>query len=84
LRDTILAALLIADYLPFRRGLVRHPIEVARDASAKEIARLKPHPLGLLTVAALLGVRPERCLIIGDRDDRDGEAARRGGFRFLM
>jgi FMN phosphatase YigB (HAD superfamily) len=31
----------------------------------------------------LMNVRPDRCLIVGDRDDRDGEAARRGGFLFL-
>jgi hypothetical protein len=29
-------------------------------------------------------VAPDRCLIIGDRNDRDGEAARRGGFPLLL
>jgi len=58
-------------------------MEVVRDAGSPEIARLKPNPAGFLKVAELLGVTPSRCLIIGDRDDRDGEAAQRGGFLFL-
>jgi HAD superfamily hydrolase (TIGR01509 family) len=58
-------------------------VDVVRDATAKDIARLKPNPCGFLKVAELLGVSPSRCLIIGDRDDRDGAAAQRGGFAFL-
>lgn len=58
-------------------------MDVIRDASSSEIARLKPNPAGFLKVAELLGVTPSRCLIIGDRDDRDGQAAKRGGFLFL-
>jgi putative hydrolase of the HAD superfamily len=58
-------------------------VEVVRDASQAEVARLKPNPAGFLRVAELLGASPSRSLIIGDRDDRDGEAARRGGFLFL-
>ena len=37
--------------------------------------RLKPSPEGYLLAAKRLGVAPSRCLIIGDRDDADGEAA---------
>jgi len=57
--------------------------DIVRDASAADIGRLKPHPGGFIRVAQLLEVAPHRCLIIGDRDDRDGAAARRGGFMFL-
>lgn len=59
-------------------------VEVACDAAQPEIGRLKPHPAGFLHVARRLDVQPARCLIIGDRDDRDGEAARRGGFQLLL
>jgi len=59
-------------------------VEVVRDATEPDVGRLKPRPDGFIRVAHLLDVRPERCLIIGDRDDRDGEAARRGGFMFLQ
>lgn len=57
--------------------------QVVRDAGMPEIGRLKPHPNGFIRVAELLAVPPHRSLIIGDRDDRDGEAARRGSFMFL-
>jgi putative hydrolase of the HAD superfamily len=44
--------------------------------------RLKPHPSGVLRAAAALGVEPARCLVIGDRPDADGAAARSAGMAF--
>jgi FMN phosphatase YigB (HAD superfamily) len=44
--------------------------------------RLKPHPDGMLRAAAALEVEPSACLVIGDRDDADGEAARAAGMAF--
>ncbi len=44
--------------------------------------RLKPSPAGYLLAAELLAVRPQRCLVIGDRDDADGAAARSAGMAF--
>jgi len=44
--------------------------------------RLKPAPDGVLAAAARLGVSASECLVIGDRDDADGEAARRAGMAF--
>jgi HAD superfamily hydrolase (TIGR01509 family) len=41
--------------------------------------QLKPDPEGYLSAAERLGVEPARCLVIGDRDDADGEAARSAG-----
>ena len=58
-------------------------VGVVRDATEPDVGWLKPRPDGFIRVAELLRVSPGRCLIIGDRDDRDGEAARRGGFMFL-
>jgi len=46
--------------------------------------RLKPSPEGYLAAARALGVEPVRCLVIGDRDDADGEAARRAGMAFRL
>jgi putative hydrolase of the HAD superfamily len=43
---------------------------------------LKPAPDGLFAAATRLGVGPADCLVIGDRDDADGEAARRAGMAF--
>jgi FMN phosphatase YigB (HAD superfamily) len=45
-------------------------------------ARLKPHPEGYLLAAERLGAAPSQCLVIGDREDRDGEAARAAGMRY--
>ena len=42
-------------------------------------SRLKPDPEGYLSAARRLGVGPEACLVIGDRDDADGVAARAAG-----
>jgi HAD superfamily hydrolase (TIGR01549 family) len=46
--------------------------------------RLKPDPDGFLSAASRLGVPPEECLILGDRDDTDGEAARRANIPFQI
>ncbi len=43
---------------------------------------LKPCPMGYLAAAERLNVEPACCLVIGDRDDADGEAARRAGMGF--
>lgn len=46
--------------------------------------RIKPSPDGYLRAAARLGVRPEQCLVIGDREDADGLAARKANMRFRL
>lgn len=48
------------------------------------IERLKPNPMGLLRILSQTGTRPDECLMIGDRADRDGEAAARCGVRALI
>jgi len=44
--------------------------------------RLKPDPAGMLLAASKLGVPPEQCLVLGDRQDADGLAAERAGMAF--
>jgi HAD superfamily hydrolase (TIGR01549 family) len=44
--------------------------------------RLKPYPDGMLLAADQLGVAPSECLVLGDRDDADGAAARAAGMNF--
>ncbi|HEY5372382.1 MAG TPA: HAD-IA family hydrolase [Polyangiaceae bacterium] len=46
--------------------------------------RLKPDPEGFLNAAALLNVAPDRCLVVGDRDDADGAAARAAKMAFRL
>jgi FMN phosphatase YigB (HAD superfamily) len=49
-----------------------------------EVDRMKPHPTGLARVLELLAVSPAEALMIGDRDERDGECARRLGCPYLL
>ncbi len=53
-------------------------------ATDENIDRFKPHPKGLLVAAKELGVPVMNCLFIGDRDDKDGECARRAGMPYLI
>jgi FMN phosphatase YigB (HAD superfamily) len=46
--------------------------------------RLKPDPEGYLLAAQLLDVAPAACLVIGDRDDADGAAARAAKMAFRL
>ncbi len=46
--------------------------------------RLKPDPEGYLLAAQRLGAEPADCLVIGDRDDADGAAARAAGMTFRL
>jgi HAD superfamily hydrolase (TIGR01549 family) len=43
---------------------------------------LKPNPAAFLAAAERLRVAPEHCLVIGDRDDADGQAASAAGMDF--
>ncbi len=53
-------------------------------ATDENVDRFKPHPKGLLVAAAELGVPVVNCLFIGDRDEKDGECARRAGMPYLI
>lgn len=50
--------------------------------SAPEIGGLKPAPQLLVRVADRLGVSPRQCMVIGDREDTDGEMAKKTGATF--
>jgi phosphoglycolate phosphatase/putative hydrolase of the HAD superfamily len=62
-------------------GLRADIVVCAEDA---EVGRLKPNPRGLLRILSETGARSDECLMIGDRADRDGEAAARCGVRALI
>ena len=53
-------------------------------ASAPDLGGLKPAKEPLMKVIEQLGVAPERCLMIGDRDDTDGASARALKMQFMM
>jgi putative hydrolase of the HAD superfamily len=53
-------------------------------AGDKSIGLLKPHPRGLEALIAAAGANVQATLLIGDRAERDGVAARRAGARALI
>lgn len=55
---------------------------VVCNGEAQGPSRLKPDPQGYLMAANALDVSPAECLVIGDRQDADGEAAKRAGMGF--
>jgi putative hydrolase of the HAD superfamily len=62
-------------------GLRADHIVAAGDAS---VGMLKPHPRGLQVLMKAAGVDPSQAVLVGDRIDRDGEAARRAGVAPLI
>lgn len=50
----------------------------------QDVLRLKPSPKGLLICCHKLKVLPENTLYIGDRDDHDGECARRANIPYVI
>jgi putative hydrolase of the HAD superfamily len=53
-------------------------------AGDEGVGRLKPHPRGLEALMAAAGVAPQETVLIGDRPERDGEAALRAGAAALI
>jgi FMN phosphatase YigB (HAD superfamily) len=63
---------------------LRLEAHVLVSATDYDVDRLKPDPKGLLVTAAKLRTPIRECLFIGDRDDKDGECARRAGMPYLI
>lgn len=49
-----------------------------------QINALKPNPKGLLYITKFLRVSPQECVMIGDRNEMDGEAARKANMPYLI
>lgn len=58
--------------------------DVTASAEDADVRAQKPDPQGLLRLMERTGVAAHDTLLIGDRRDRDGEAARRAGTAFLL
>jgi HAD superfamily hydrolase (TIGR01509 family) len=59
-------------------------VDLVVDGTMPEVDALKPKPDGLLVTCEMLGLDPEECVFIGDRDDKDGECARRAGMPYML
>lgn len=53
-------------------------------ATDAAINRLKPDPKGLTAILAALSLSAKECLMVGDRDEKDGECARRVGMDYQI
>ncbi len=75
---------IVSDY-PVREKMRSLGLEadVSVCATDPDVDCFKPNPKGLLVAAAKLGLSPQECLVVGDRDEKDGEAARAAGMVFL-
>jgi len=58
--------------------------DIVVSATDKEVGILKPNPRGLTAIMAAAGVGPQETILIGDRPERDGEAALRAGVAALI
>lgn len=77
----------VSDY-PAKRKLAHMGLTglfeaVVASGDSTGLRRLKPAPDGVLLAADELGCPVETCVVIGDRSDTDGEAARRAGMSFF-
>jgi len=84
LRESGTAVAAFSDF-PVETKLRALELEFDLEMSSEDtsIDRFKPHPAGLHVILGRIGVAAGRCLVIGDRDDRDGACARRAGATFL-
>jgi len=87
--DALMAAGLriavLSDY-PAREKLAALGLsaEMVVSATETDVDCFKPLTAGLEKIIGAANERPERVLMIGDRDERDGECARRAGARYLI
>lgn len=74
-----------SDYpVPEKLAALGLAADLRASAADPEVGRLKPHAAGLLWLCGKAGVPPAETLMIGDRVERDGEAAKRAGAFFLL
>ena len=85
LKETGRAVAAFSDY-PAAKKLRALELETDLVVTAmdSEVDRLKPHSAGLLQVMELARAEPTQVLLVGDRDERDGECARRAGSPYLL
>lgn len=84
-RDSGTTVVTFSDY-PASDKLIAMDIEVdAQFASTdSHINTLKPDDKGLRVILDTMGINPGQCLMIGDRDEKDGECARRAGVDYII
>ena len=84
-RENGIITVTFSDY-PTKDKLFALQTEVDAQFSATdpEINALKPEAKGLHTILETMGIDAGQCLMVGDRDDKDGECARRASIDYLI
>lgn len=86
LRANGMPVYLLSDY-PVREKLKALALTADAAYSPEEDGRLtelKPSPMGLNLILEDHALQPSEVLMVGDRDEKDGEAARRAGVDYLI
>jgi len=85
LRRRGIAVAVLSDHYPVSKleAMGLH-FEDAYYATRADLNCLKPNPRLLLKILSDHEVDPAECVVIGDRDDRDGALARAVGARFIL
>ena len=85
LRENGRTVVILSDY-PTHDKLEALGVSVDREYSPedKRIKKLKPSPDGLKVIMSDLGVKCEDVLMIGDREEKDGEAAKAAGVDHII
>jgi HAD superfamily hydrolase (TIGR01662 family) len=79
-----LAVLSDYDRIPERLGKLKIDKSVfSIMTSSESFGALKPSPVPFKKIASNWNLDPSEILVIGDRDDTDGEGARRAGMKFI-
>lgn len=52
--------------------------------SSIDFGTLKPSPRSFMEIVRMMNTTPEKCLVVGDRDDTDGDGARKCNLNFLQ
>lgn len=87
LNNSGIALAVLSDYSHVQPRLESLAIETdyfALVTSGEDLGALKPNKELFLSVANSLQVSPSKILVVGDRDEMDGEGARRAGMQFLL
>lgn len=87
LREKSIPAVIYSDYgrLSERMAAVGIDSSLADKLySSEELGGLKPAKEPFLQIAKDLGVEPENVLVVGDREDTDGQGARDSGMQFIL
>ena len=85
LKKSGVAVAFLSDHYPVGKlEALGFEAEQAYYSTRPDLNCLKPNPNLLSKILSDFGVLPCECVVIGDRDDRDGELARVAGARFIL